>query len=233
MKAFPRNGFRVFSDRQDAGQRLAEWFVGRRPTGDLIVLGLPRGGVPVAYELAKGLGAPLDVFVVRKLGAPFNPEFAVGAIAAGDVVVYNEEAIAGLALDAHDLRPVIAQERAELARRERVYRAGRPPLALEGKTVILVDDGIATGSTMRAAVEAAKAMRAKRIIVAAPTASREAAAQLERSADVVAVLSVPEPYIAVGRWYEYFPQLDDGEVVELLSAYEHQRARQSPQQLLE
>ena len=197
------------------------------------MLGLPRGGVPVAYELAQALNAPLDVFLVRKLGAPFNPEFAVGAIAAGGVVVYNDEALAGLALNERDLEPIIARERAELGRRDRAYRAERPPLVLDGKTAILVDDGIATGSTMRAAVAAVKALRAQRIIVAAPTASREAVAELERSADLVAVLSVPEPYIAVGRWYEHFPQIDDREVVELLAAYQQQRARQLPEQLLD
>jgi predicted phosphoribosyltransferase len=212
----------VFADREDAGRRLAAWFLRHRPGGELIVLGLPRGGVPVAYEVAKGLDAPLDVFVVRKLGAPFNREFAVGAIASGGVIVYNDEAVRGLGLDPLDVQPIVEQEQAELARRETAYRAGRPPLALEGKTVILVDDGIATGSTMRAAVDAARVMRAQRVIVAAPTASRQAIAQLEQSADVVAVLSVPEPYVAVGRWYEHFPQLDDREVVEWLAAYEHQ-----------
>jgi putative phosphoribosyl transferase len=218
----------VFRDRRDAGRQLGEWFLLHPPKGDLIVLGLPRGGVPVAYELAQALNAPLDVFLVRKLGAPFNPEYAVGAIAAGGVVVYNDEALAGLALDERDLGEIIAREGAELARRERAYRAERPPPVLDGKTVILVDDGIATGSTMRAAVTAVKALRAQRIIVAAPTASREAIADLERSADLVAALSVPEPYIAVGRWYEHFPQVDDREVVELLAACRQERARQLP-----
>jgi predicted phosphoribosyltransferase len=225
MRPFFQRESRVFSDRREAGRELGEWFRRQRPKGDLLVLGLPRGGVPVAFEVAATLAAPLDVFLVRKLGAPFNPEFAVGAIAAGDVIVYNEEAVAGLGLDARDLEPIIARERSELSRREHAYRSGRPPLALEKKTVILVDDGIATGSTMRAAVAAAKGMRAERVIVAAPTASRQAVAELERSADVVAVLAVPEPYDAVGKWYEYFPQLDDREVVELLSLYEQQRAR--------
>jgi len=220
----------IFRDRRDAGHQLGEWFLRQPPTGDVIVLGLPRGGVPVAYELAQALNAPLDVFLVRKLGAPFNPEFAVGAIAGGGVVVYNDEALAGLALNERDLEPIIARERAELGRRDRAYRAERPPLVLDGKTAILVDDGIATGSTMRAAVAAVKALRAQRIIVAAPTASREAVAELERSADLVAVLSVPEPYIAVGRWYEHFPQIDDREVVELLAAHRRQRERQLPEQ---
>jgi predicted phosphoribosyltransferase len=227
MEPFFHRAGRVFTDRRHAGRELGEWFRRSRPKGDLLVLGLPRGGVPVAYEVAVALGAPLDVFLVRKLGAPFNPEYAVGAIAAGDVTVYNEEAVAGLGLDAGDLDPIIARERVELARRERAYRSGRPPLTFEKKTVILVDDGIATGSTMRAAVAAAKAMHAERVIAAAPTASRQAVAELERSADLVAVLTVPEPYDAVGKWYEYFPQLEDREVVELLSLYEQKSARQS------
>ena len=233
VEAFFQRGGRVFSDRQQAGRELGEWFRRERPSGELLVLGLPRGGVPVAFEVARALAAPLDVFLVRKLGAPFNPEFAVGAIATGDVVVYNDEAVAGLGLDARDLDPIIARERAELARRELAYRSGRPPLALEKKTVILVDDGIATGSTMRAAVAAAKAMHAKRVIAAAPTASRQAVAELERSADLVAVLEVPEPYEAVGRWYEHFPQLTDQEVVALLSLHEQQRGRGSTEQLLD
>ena len=125
-------------------------------------------------------------------------------------------------LEARDLEPIIARERAELARREQVYRRGRPPLALDNKTVILLDDGIATGSTMRAAVAAARALRAQRVIVAAPTASRQAVEELERSADLVAVLAVPEPYDAVGKWYERFPQLDDREVIDLLSRHERE-----------
>jgi predicted phosphoribosyltransferase len=179
--------------------------------------------VPVAYEVAAALAAPLDVFLVRKLGAPFNPEYAIGAIAAGDVVIHNEEAMAGLGLDARDLEPIIARERVELVRREHAYRSGKPPLALDGKTVILIDDGIATGSTMRAAVAAARALCAERVIVAAPTASRQAVAELEQRADLVAVLAVPEPYDAVGKWYQRFPQLDDREVTDLLARYECKR----------
>jgi len=224
MRALRGNGNLVFRDRHEAGRRLGEWFARERPRGELIVLGLPRGGVPVAYELAAALDAPLDVLLVRKLGAPFNPEYAVGAIAAGGAVVYNEHAVAELGLDERDLAPIVEREHAELTRRERAYRGDRPPLALAGTTAMLVDDGIATGSTMRAAVDAVRAMGAHRVIVATPTASREAVAQLERSADIVAALSVPEPYVAVGKWYEDFPQLDDEEVVELLTAHERERA---------
>lgn len=193
----------------------------------MIVLALPRGGVPVAFEIAAALDAPLDVFLVRKIGAPFNPEFAAGAIAAGGIVVYNAHALAALGLREDDLEATVVRERAELARRERVYRHGREAPALEGKTVVLVDDGIATGATMRAAVDAARARDPARIIVAAPTASREALVALERAADAVVVLAAPEPYFAVGEWYEAFPQLEDAEVVDLLLAHEQQRARRS------
>lgn len=211
-------GPRTFRDRRDAGRQLGRWLAESPSERGRLVLGLPRGGVPVAYEVAAALQAGLDVLVVRKLGAPFNPELAVGAVTA-DVVVYNEQAMAALALDERDVEPIVARERAELLRREARYREGRPPLALEGEDVILVDDGIATGSTMRAAVDAVRAMNARRVTVAAPTASSDAVARLERAADLVAVLSVPEPYVAVGRWYEHFPQLADEEVVALLSDY--------------
>jgi predicted phosphoribosyltransferase len=180
------------------------------------VLGLPRGGVPVAWEVAAALQAPLDVFLVRKIGAPFNPEYAVGAIASGDITVFHRGALAALGLEEPDLEPIVARERAELARRERLYRSGRPPLVLSGKTAILVDDGIATGATMEAAVKAAKALSPATVVVAAPTAARESVESLKLVADDVVVLSTPEPYVAVGAWYDYFPQLTDEEVVDLL-----------------
>lgn len=208
----------MFRDRRDAGRQLGRWLAESPSEAGRLVLGLPRGGVPVAYEVAAALQARLDVLVVRKLGAPFNSELAVGAVTA-DIVVYNEQAVAALALDEGDLEPIVTRERAELLRREARYREGRPPLVLEGEDVILVDDGIATGSTMRAAVDAVRAMNVRRVTVAAPTGSSDAVARLERAADLVAVLSVPEPYVAVGRWYEHFPQLADEEVVALLSDY--------------
>jgi len=181
------------------------------------VLGLPRGGVPVAFEVARALGAPLDVLVVRKLGAPMNPELAVGAIATGGVRVLDWDSMAYLGLDEAAIEPIAIRERHELERRERLYRAGREPLDLHGKAAVLVDDGIATGSTMRAAVLATRAAGADRVIVAAPTASHEAWTMLRRTADAVEVLAVPEPYIAVGAWYVEFPQLEDDEVIELLA----------------
>jgi putative phosphoribosyl transferase len=210
------NDNEVFADREAAGRRLAEWFAPEAPSGEVIVLGLPRGGVPVAYELAAVLGAPLDVFVVRKLGSPFNPELAAGAIGSGGAIVYNDDVLAALGLTEESLAPVLERERKELARRERIYRAGRPPYDLRGKSVILVDDGIATGATMRAAVEAARSLGPKEIVVAAPNGSRDAVGRLRKTADRVAVLSMPEPYMGVGAWYTDFPQLSDEDVVETL-----------------
>lgn len=207
---------KVFKDRQDAGRQLAEWLRPSVPEDDIVVLGLPRGGVPVAYELATALEAPLDVFIVRKLGSPFNPELAAGAIGSGGVTVYNDDVLAALGLSERSLAPVLEREKAELERREHAYRAGRPPLDLRGKTVILVDDGIATGATMRAAVEAARAHEPKEIIVAAPNGSRQAVELLRETADRVAVLSTPEPYMGVGAWYGHFPQLRDEEVLAIL-----------------
>lgn len=211
-----RRGAGTFADRAEAGQELAQWFLGARPGGDLLVLALPRGGVPVACEVAAALCAPLDVFLVRKLGAPLNPELAVGAVASGGVTVYNRDVLASLGLGEDDLTDVRRREQAELARRERRYRDRAPP-DLKGRTVMLVDDGIATGATMRAAVEAVRLAGPAAVIVAAPTASAEAVQQLERIADAVVVLEVPEPYIAVGARYRNFPQLSDDEVVALLA----------------
>lgn len=206
----------MFADREDAGRRLAARLAASAPDGDVIVLGLPRGGVPVAYPIAVALGAPLDVFVVRKLGSPHNPELAAGAIGSGGAVVYNEDVLAASGLTEESLAPVLARESEELARRERVYRAGRPPYDLRGKTVILVDDGIATGATMRAAVEAARSLNPKEIIAAAPNGSPDAVALLKTTADRVAVLSTPEPYMGVGAWYMDFPQLSDEDVLTTL-----------------
>ena len=209
-------GSRIFRDRREAGRLLGAALEREYRRPDVVVLGLPRGGVPVAFEVAQMLGAPLDVLVVRKIGAPFNPELAVGAIAAGGVRVLDWDSMAYLGLDEETIEPITARETSELERREKVYRAGKEPLDLRGKTAILVDDGIATGSTMKAAVLAARAIGADRVVVAAPTASRDAYAMLRRTADAVEVLSVPEPYIAVGVWYLAFPQLTDDEVIALL-----------------
>ncbi|HEX6993313.1 MAG TPA: phosphoribosyltransferase [Gammaproteobacteria bacterium] len=208
---------KIFRDRREAGERLGAALEPAYGNRDVVVLGLPRGGVPVAFEVARRLGAPLDVLVVRKLGAPINPELAIGAIAAGGVRVLDWDSMAYLGIDEAAIEPIARREQKELERRERLYRAGRAPLDLRGKTAIIVDDGIATGSTMHAAALAARAAGCDSVIVAAPTASRDACAMLRRAADAVEVLSVPEPYIAVGAWYLAFPQLEDDEVIELLA----------------
>ena len=218
--------FARFNDRRDAGRRLAENLKRDIAPDGIYVLGLPRGGLPVADEVAIALDAPLDVLVVRKIGAPFNPELAVGAVASGGITVYNETILSLLGLTEADMQSSLEQEHAELERRERVYRGDRPFPSLEGKTVIIVDDGIATGATMQAAVDAVRAMQPARLVVAVPTAAEDSVARLRRSADEVVALSTPEPYIAVGAWYEHFSQLKDSEVIEILEAAAERQVRQ-------
>jgi len=215
---------RMFHDRQAAGRDLGARLVGLDIAGKALVLGLPRGGVPVACEVAAALGAPVDALVVRKLGAPFNPELALGAIAYGGVTVYNEDLLAQFRLDEQDLEPIRARELTELKRRELAYRSGRPPLALAGATVVIVDDGMATGATMHAAVVATRALNPARIVVAVPTAARDAVGRLESVADQVVALATPEPYFGVGAWYSHFPQLTDEEVIAALAAATKPRA---------
>jgi predicted phosphoribosyltransferase len=210
---------RMFADRTAAGRDLGRMLAEAGIEGDILVLGLPRGGIPVACEVAAALDAPVDALIVRKLGAPFNPELALGAIAYGSVTVYNDDLLEQLELDEKDLDAIRARELEELERRERKYRAGRPPPALAGRTVVIVDDGMATGATMHAAVVATRALAPARIIVAVPTAAMDAVERLERVADRVMALATPEPYFGVGAWYERFPQLTDEEVVEELAAY--------------
>jgi predicted phosphoribosyltransferase len=208
---------RVFRDRADAGRRLGKVLAEKHLGGELIVLGLPRGGVPVAAEVARALGAPLDVLIVRKIGAPFNPELAVGSVAVGGVTVYNESMLRELGLDRNDLAPIVERERREVARRERSYRGDEPLPDLTGKVVIVADDGAATGATMQAGVEAVRALAPRRVIVALPTGSREAIDRLASAADEVVVLSAPSPYIAVGQWYRLFDQLSDADVTDQLA----------------
>jgi putative phosphoribosyl transferase len=209
---------RIFRDREEAGRELGIRLRALDLRGELLVLGLPRGGVPVACEVAAVLGAPVDVLVVRKLGAPHNPELAVGAIAFGGVTLYNDELLEMLNLTEEDLEPTRRRELAELERRERVYRGGAAPLVLTNRTVILVDDGVATGATMHAAVLATRRLQPQRIIVAAPTGASDSLDRLEKVVDQVVVLETPEPYYAVGAWYATFPQLRDEEVVACLAA---------------
>jgi putative phosphoribosyl transferase len=209
---------RIFRDREEAGRELGLRLRALDLRDDVLVLGLPRGGVPVACEVAAALAAPVDVLVVRKLGAPHNPELAVGAIAFGGVTVYNDELLEMLNLTEQDLEPTRRRELAELERRERAYRGGAAPLAVMNRTVILVDDGVATGATMHAAVIATRRLQPQRIIVAAPTAASDSLERLEKVADQVVVLDTPEPYYGVGAWYAEFPQLRDEEVVACLAA---------------
>jgi len=197
----------------------AEYVISANP--DLIVLALPRGGVPVAYEVARALGAPLDVFVVRKLGVPGHEEYAMGAIATGGVRVLNEELVRTLGMPERVLDAVAAREQQELARRERLYRGQRQPPEVRGRTVILVDDGLATGATMQAAVKALRRLQPARIVVAVPTASPDTCEQLRTEADEVICATTPEPFHAVGLWYQDFSQTTDDEVRELLARAEH------------
>ena len=207
-----------YRDRTHAGRALAERLKAWAGRPDVLVLALPRGGVPVAYEVATALDAPLDIFLVRKLGLPGHEEFAIGAIATGGVRVLNDDLMEHLGLDERDLDALTRRERAELERRERAYRGDRPPPDVRGKTVILVDDGLATGSTMRAAVEALRAEGPAHIVVAVPTAAIETCEELADLVDDVVCASTPEPFVAVGLWYDDFSQTDDDEVRALLSA---------------
>ncbi|HEY3356190.1 MAG TPA: phosphoribosyltransferase family protein [Polyangia bacterium] len=209
---------RPFRDREHAGTLLGEELLRYRGAPDLIVLALPRGGVPVGAAVARALGAPLDVFVVRKLGLPGREELAMGAIASGGVRVVNEDVIEMLRVPREVVDRVAADEELELGRRERVYRADKPPVTLAGRTVILVDDGLATGASMRAAVAAVKERRPARLVVAVPVAAATTVAELRPAVDDLVCLVAPEEFSAVNLWYDHFPQLTDAEVRRLLAA---------------
>jgi putative phosphoribosyl transferase len=206
-----------FLDRSEAGQFLAENLSNYVNQDNVLVLALPRGGVPVAAEVAKKLNAPLDVFVVRKLGLPGHSELAMGAIASGGVRVFNGDVVNALRIPDEVIDAVTAEELAELQRREELYRGDRPRPDIEGKTIILVDDGIATGSTMMAAIGALRQLNAGRIVVAAPVIAASTYYQIRQAADDVAAVMVPENFYAVGQWYEEFGQTTDDEVRELLA----------------
>ena len=208
---------RAFRNRAEAGRLLAQELAAYAGRPDLIVLALPRGGVPVAYEVARALGAPMDVFLVRKLGVPGHQEFAFGAIATGGVRVLNEGVVESLGLPAYVIETATAKERQELARRERLYRGGRPSPDVRGKTVILIDDGLATGATMQAAIAALRQLQPAKIVVAVPTASPDTCERLRREVDEVICAITPEPFHAVGLWYEDFSQTTDDEVRDLLA----------------
>jgi predicted phosphoribosyltransferase len=206
----------AFSDRRQAGRELARLLPATLGSGDVVVLALPRGGVPVAYEIARTLGAPLDVFLVRKLGTPGHPELAMGAIASGGITVLNDDVVRHLNVPRELIDAVAKREQAELERREAAYRHGRPLPSLGNRTVILVDDGLATGSTMKAAVEAVKQQQPARVIVAVPVGAPDTCRALGNIADEVICAHRPAQFSAVGEWYRDFTQTTDEEVTDLL-----------------
>lgn len=211
-----RSDLQPFADRREAGRELAARLGNYGNKGDVVVLALPRGGVPVAYEIATALGAPLDLFIVRKLGVPGHAELAMGAIASGGVRVLNDDVIGWYGLTEAAIDDVAADEQEELARREREYRKGQAPLDLRGRTIILVDDGLATGSTMKAAVKAVRALGPAHIVVAVPVGASDTCRALAALADEVVCAYTPEPFSAVGLWYRDFSQTTDDEVRDLL-----------------
>ncbi|GGW39223.1 phosphoribosyltransferase [Streptomyces xantholiticus] len=212
----------LFHDRREAGRELADRLIALRSEGalaDPFILALPRGGVPIGDEIARALGAPLDVVVARKIGAPFNPEVGVGALAGEGPPLYDERALAMLDLTADRLSPVVARERAEMHRREDLYRGGRPAPEVKGRTAVVVDDGLATGVTARAALRAVRGMEPARLLLAVPVGSPEAAEALAAEADAVVCLHRPQPFYAVGQWYEEFDQVGDDEVIAILRGH--------------
>ncbi len=213
-----------FRDRREAGRLLAATLDAYANRPDVLVLALPRGGVPVAYEVARARGVPLDVFLVRKLGVPGHEELAMGAIASGGVRVINDELVRALRIPDEVIDAVTAQEQQELARRERLYRGDHPPPDVRGRTVILVDDGLATGATMYAAVEALRQQQPARIVVAVPIAAPETCAELSGEVDDIVCAVTPQPFYAVGLWYEDFSPTTDDEVRDLLAQAREQVA---------
>jgi predicted phosphoribosyltransferase len=213
----------IFRDRLDAGKRLAQDLMEYANREDVVVLGLPRGGVPVAYEVAKALDAPLDIFIVRKLGLPGHEELAMGAIASGGVRVLNQDVVQALDIPERVIDAVARREQQELERREKIYRGNRPKPVLKDKTVILIDDGLATGASMRAAVAGLRAQHPAHIIVAVPTAAPETCEAFEDTVDEIVCATTPQPFYGVGLWYQDFSQVTDEEVRQLL-----QNAKSAP-----
>jgi putative phosphoribosyl transferase len=210
-----------FTNRREAGQALARHLRAYAHEPDAVVLALPRGGVPVGYEIARELSLSLDIFIVRKLGVPRYEELAMGAIASGGAQVLNNEVVHRLGISDEEIEAVAAREQLELERREREYRGEIPPLDVTGKTVILVDDGLATGSTMRAAIQALRQKNAGQIVVAVPVGAPDSCKKISAEADQVVCAVQPEDFQAVGAWYEDFSQTTDAEVVELLAENIH------------
>lgn len=211
----------IFKDRVDAGEILANT-LSKYAAENPLVLGLPRGGVPVAFEVAKALKAPLDVFIVRKLGVPGHEELAMGAIATGDVRVLNESVIEYLHISKEAIATETRKEKEELKRRERVYRSGRDPVNVANRTVLLIDDGIATGSTIKAAIAALKKQKAGKIIVGVPVAPSSTIEELKKEVDDLVCISTPDLFMAISVWYDEFPQTTDEQVRELLKKAETQ-----------
>lgn len=208
----------IYRDRRHAGAELGRALQAYAERDDVLVLALPRGGVPVGYEVARALGAPLDVFVVRKLGVPGHEELAMGAIASGGVRVLGEQVIRMLGIDAAAVDSVAMREQAELHRREHAYRGDRGPLDVRDRVVIVVDDGLATGSTMRAALQALRRLEPARLVAAVPVAAHESCEALRGEADEIVCAQTPLYFRGVGQWYDDFSQTSDAEVRELLAA---------------
>jgi putative phosphoribosyl transferase len=206
----------VFLDREQAGRELAKKLKAYKEIADVLVLGLPRGGVPVAFQVATELRAPLDVFVVRKLGVPGREELAFGAIASGGFRFLDSEIVEAVGISELEIELITAKQRHELERRELAYRGGRPPVAVHGQTVILVDDGIATGSSMQVAITALRQMKPARIVVATPVAPASTCKRLRRVVDELICVQMPASFYAIGEFYEHFSQVSDEEVTDLL-----------------
>ena len=206
----------MFADRADAGRILASKLTAYKGRPDVVIFALPRGGIPVAYEIGKAIGAPIDVFVVRKLGVPGQEELAMGAIATGDIRIINYEVVNQLGITQEAIDAVTDQQREELRRREQLYRGGRTQREVRGQSVILVDDGIATGSTMRAAIAALRQLGPARIVVAVPVAAPETCQQIGGEVDEIICAATPEPLFSIGQWYKRFEQTTDDEVRDLL-----------------
>lgn len=209
--------FHRFANRTEAGELLADALSGYTGRSDILILALPRGGVPVAYEVAKALSAPMDLWLVRKLGVPGQEELALGALAGKNIRVLNYDIVDLLNIDETVIDTIVAREQAELERRNRLYRQGKPPPAIEGKTIIIIDDGLATGATMRVAISSLRQAGAARIIAAVPVGAASTCDKIEEEADELICLHTPEPFYGVGQWYNDFSQTSDDEVLALLN----------------
>lgn len=207
----------VFKDRRDAGKQLAEELSEYKGQSNLIVLGLPRGGVPVAYEVAEALNAPLDVFIVRKLGVPGQPELAMGAIASGNIRVMNDNVVRRAGISDEQIDKVVQQEKKELKKREKAYRGARADINLQGKTALIVDDGLATGASMKAAISALREHNPEKIVVAVPTAPKDVCQEFEAEVDQIICLHTPSPFWGVGGSYQNFSQTSNEEVRDYLN----------------